>query len=68
MVDTNAALVLDEQQHQEEEYIVSDEAKIPRSSASSSVETDTQTGIHMQADYLEGLGFSMSFRSHFFQC
>ncbi|KAF8811084.1 hypothetical protein BYT27DRAFT_7185057 [Phlegmacium glaucopus] len=61
--DTNVVLVLDEPR--EEEYIISDEAKIPRPSASSSVETDTESGIHMWADcYLEGLGSSTSFRKH----
>ncbi|KAF8798529.1 hypothetical protein BYT27DRAFT_7203023 [Phlegmacium glaucopus] len=57
-----------EQEPQKEENIALDEANIPTPSASSSVETDTESGIHTrgQITAYAGVGLSMSFRNHFF--
>ena len=75
--DTDDALLLEEvnKEHsqeevqQEEEYIASDEqVNIPGPSASSSVEADTESGIHTRGQIAAyaGLTLSMTFRKHIF--
>lgn len=58
-----------QEQFPEEEITASDnDAEIPQPSASSSVETDTESGIHTRGQIAAyaGIGLSMSFRKHFF--
>ncbi|KAF8801967.1 hypothetical protein BYT27DRAFT_7046541, partial [Phlegmacium glaucopus] len=54
--------------YKEEEDITLDDADIPTPPASSSVETDTESGIHTRGQIAAyaGVGLSMSFRNHFF--
>ncbi|KAF8804184.1 hypothetical protein BYT27DRAFT_7259621 [Phlegmacium glaucopus] len=58
----------EEEPQGEENIASSNEAKLPASSAASSVETDTEAGIHTRGQIAvhAGIGLTISFRKHLF--
>jgi hypothetical protein len=68
LLEENKEEIPQEEAHQEEECIASDEASMPRASTSSNVETDTESGNHTRGQIAAyaGLTLSMAFRKHLF--